>query len=225
MFSSKDADKKVAGTGIPKVIQPGNVVARLLDIKLEVPPYDSSAYNLMLSLETQPLGDGFEGLPIDKDMPSLGNYEGQVARVQSQQYSYSDYTSKEGKTTTKEEMLFRWIWTFAREIGVSETLKENDISGATIEDYLENAKPYLISKERWINFCIGGSEYENKAGYTQYRLFIVKPEKNRYGFDLYKEGVASKAITFNESVHIKKKKPSEEVTSFSGRDSSDLDLD
>ena len=36
----------------------------------------------------------------------------------------------------------------------------------------------------------------------------------------------SKLITFNESVHIKKKKVSESVDSFTGRDSNnDLDLD
>jgi len=218
MFSSKEADKKMGGTpGTPKVIQPSNVVARILDIKLEVPPYDSSAYNLILHLETEPLGDDFEGLPINKDMPELGNHAGQVARVQSQQYSYSDYTNKEGRLTTKEDMIFRWLWNFAKEIGVADILKEKDIQGSTIQEYVDNAKAFIVSKDRWINFCIAGSEYENKNGYIQHRLFLPKPEKGLQAYELVRVGVEPKRlIKFDESQHIKKKK---------SETGSDLDLD
>lgn len=224
MFSSKEADKKVGG-GTPKVIQPGNVVARVIDINLDVPPYDSSAYNLVLTLETRPLDPPFEGLPINKDVPELGNYAGQVARVQTQQYSYSDYTNKEGKTTLKEDMIFRWLWSFAKEIDVAKVLIDKNIEADSIAEYIEKAKPYLIGNERWIHWCIGGSEYENKQGYTQYRLFVVKPEKGKIGFEL--EGKEpSKCIKFNEDVHIKRKKPSDAVDSFEGKDAGkDLDLD
>jgi hypothetical protein len=229
MFSSKEADKKVgSSSGTSKVIQPGNVVARIVDIKLDVPPYDSSSYNIMLNLETAPiLEEGFEGLPIDKDVPELGNYKGQVARVQTQQYAYNDYTNKEGKTLKKEDAMFKWIWNFAKEIGASKHLIENDIQADSIEDYLEAAKKYLIDPERYINFCIAGSEYENKAGYTQYRLFLPKMEKGKMPYELVADGEKpSKLITFSEAVHIKKKKVSESVDSFTGRDSNnDLDLD
>lgn len=226
MFSSKEADKKMGAATTPKVIQPGIVIARVLDIILDVPPYDASAFNVVLQLETQPIGEGFEGLPISKDSPELGNYQGQVARVQTQQYSYSDYTNKDGNTTLKEDMIFRWIWNFAKEIGVADTLKEKDIQGTTIEEYVNNAKPYLVSKDRWFHFCIAGSEYENKNGYTQYRLFLPKQEGAKKGYQLYVEGQepsASKFIAYNEAQHIKRKKP---VESFTGRDAgSDLDLD
>lgn len=227
MFSSKEAEKKISGTGgISKVIQPGNVVARVLDIKLETPPYDANAYNLMLSLETEPMGDNFEGLAINKDDPSMGSYQGQVARVQTQQYSYTDYTNSMGKTTTKEDAIFRWIWNFAKAIGVSDALVGNDIKGDTIQEFIENVKPYLISGERYIHFCIGGSEYENKAGYTQYRLYIAKAQNGKNPYALFTPGESPKnLITFDESVHIRKKKPAEAVSSFSGRDAGDLDLD
>lgn len=227
-FSSKQADKLVGGSSGPsKIILPGNIVARVLDMKLESPPYDANALNLTLTLESESMGEGFEGLPIDKDMPELGNYEGQIARVQSQQYSYTDYTNKDGKTTPKEEMIFKWIWNFAKEIGVAHKMGEDDVQGETIQEYVENAKPYIISKDRWVHFCIGGSEYENKAGYTQYRLFIVKPEKGKQGYELFnKSKEPAKLIKYNESLHIKKKKTSDSVGSFSGRDAgSDLDLE
>ena len=227
MFSSKDADKKM-GSGIPKVIQPGNVIARVLDMKLEVPPYDANAYGLMLMLETQPIEDGFEGLAINKDVPEMGNYEGQVARVQTHQYSYSDYTNKEGKTTSKEDMIFRWIWNFAKEIGATKALIDHNVEGNSITEYVENAKKYLIGNDRWIHWCIGGSEYENKAGYTQHRLFIVKPENSKIGYALQVADVyPSKLIVFNEAVHIKKKKVSDSLSSFEGKDAGSelLDLD
>lgn len=224
-FSSKEAAEKMSGgSSISKVIQPGNIIARVLDIKLEVPPYDSSAYNIVLTLETEPIPD-FEGLAIDKENPELGNYKGQVGRVQTQQYSYSDYTSKEGKVTRKEDMIFKWLWNFAKEIGASEKLIADDIQADSIEDYLDAAKKYLISPERYIHFCIAGSEYENKAGYTQYRLFIAKPEKNKLGYELYKAGeTPTKLLKFDEAVHIKRKKV-EKLDSFESKaDDNDLAL-
>lgn len=224
-FSSKEAAEKMSGgSSISKVIQPGNIIARVLDIKLEVPPYDSSAYNIVLTLETEPIPD-FEGLAIDKENPELGNYKGQVGRVQTQQYSYSDYTSKEGKVTRKEDMIFRWLWNFAKEIGASEKLIADDIQADSIEDYLDAAKKYLISPERYIHFCIAGSEYENKAGYTQYRLFIAKPEKNKLGYELYKAGeTPTKLLKFDEALHIKRKKV-EKLDSFESKaDDNDLAL-
>lgn len=223
MFSSKEADKSLAGTGVPKVIQPGNIVARVYDIKIDIPPYDPNAMNLVLYLETAPITEAnWEGLPINKDNPDLGNFSGQVARVQTQQYSYNDYTNKDGVTTTKEQAIFRWLWKFAKEIGVSAEMVANDVSGSSIEEFLENAKPYLVSMERYIHWCIGGSEYENKSGYTQYRLFVVKPDRDKLGFQL--DGT-DKLIKFDPAVHIKKKKPSEPVGEFTGRDSSsDLDI-
>lgn len=224
-FSSKEAAEKMSGgSSISKVIQPGNIIARVLDIKLEVPPYDSSAYNIVLTLETEPIPD-FEGLAIDKENPELGNYKGQVGRVQTQQYSYSDYTSKEGKVTRKEDMIFRWLWNFAKEIGASEKLIADDIQADSIEDYLDAAKKYLISPERYIHFCIAGSEYENKAGYTQYRLFIAKPEKNKLGYELYKAGeTPTKLLKFDEALHVKRKKV-EKLDSFESKaDDNDLAL-
>jgi len=220
-FSSKEAAEKMSGSGsISKVIQPGNVIAKVLDIKLDVPPYDSSAYNIVLTLETEPI-EGFEGLAIDKDNPELGNYKGQVARVQTQQYSYNDYTSKEGKVTKKEDMIFKWLWNFAKEVGASEKLIADDIQADSIEDYLDAAKKYLIDPDKYIHFCIAGSEYENKAGYTQYRLFIAKPEKSKLGYELYKAGEApSKLLKFDEATHIKRKK-TEKVDSFEGKDAND----
>jgi hypothetical protein len=220
-FSSKEAAEKMSGSGsISKVIQPGNVIAKVLDIKLDVPPYDSSAYNIVLTLETEPI-EGFEGLAIDKDNPELGNYKGQVARVQTQQYSYNDYTSKEGKVTKKEDVIFKWLWNFAKEVGASEKLIADDIQADSIEDYLDAAKKYLIDPDKYIHFCIAGSEYENKAGYTQYRLFIAKPEKSKLGYELYKAGEApSKLLKFDEATHIKRKK-TEKVDSFEGKDAND----
>ena len=220
-FSSKEAAEKMSGgSSISKVIQPGNIIAKVLDIKLDVPPYDSSVYNIVLTLETEPI-EGFEGLAIDKDNPELGNHKGQVGRVQTQQYNYNDYTSKEGKLTKKEDMIFKWLWNFAKEVGASEKLIADDIQADSIEDYLDAAKKYLIDPDKYIHFCIAGSEYENKAGYTQYRLFIAKPEKNKLGYELYKAGEApSKLLKFDEATHIKKKK-TEKVDSFEGKDAND----
>jgi len=225
-FSSKEASEKVASSSISKVITPGNVVAKLLDIKLETPPYDSNALTVTLMLETEKVEDpSFTGLLIDKNNPELGNHQGQVARVQSSPYSYSDYTSsKDGKVSPKEDQIFSWIWNFAKELGVSEQLVADNVEGETIVDYVDAVKKYLVSPTRLINFCIGGAEYENKEGYTQHRLYLLKNEKNVKSYAKYVEGEEPRnLIKFNADLHIRKKKVAEKVESFEGRDT-DLDV-
>jgi hypothetical protein len=223
-FSSKTAAETLSGSSISKVIQPGNVVAKVVDIKIEVPPYDANALTLVLLMETKEIDDpSFVGLPIDKDNPDLGNFKGQVARVQTSGFSYTDYTNDKGVTTPKEQMIFKWIWNFAKEIGAVKALVDNNIEGETIQDFLENAKQYLVSPDRLIHFCIAGAEYE-KNGYTQYRLFLAKSEKGKSSYVLYNEDettLPERLIKFNEALHIKKKKPAEKVDDFNGRDASD----
>jgi hypothetical protein len=57
-------------------------------------------------------------------------------------------------------------------------------------------------------------------------LFLPKPEKGKVAYELVKAGVEPKKLMkFDPATHIKKKK-SESVDSFAGRDAgSDLDLD
>lgn len=224
MFNSKDAENLGEGSFIPKTIQPGDIKAKVLDISLEVPAYDANVYNLVLTLETEPIEDEkFEGFFIDKDVPEMGRHQGQTGKVNASPFSFGDFTAKDGTVLTKGQSLFRWISFFAKELGVSEKMAEAGVSGETIEDYLENAKPYLISPTRYIHFCIAGSEYENKQGYMQYRLFLPKPEK---GKTVYAVEPSAKLTVFNPLVHIRKKKAAEPVNSFEGKDSkNDLSLD
>ena len=229
MFNSKEAEKIGESSFIPKTIQPGNCVAKITDIKLEVPPYDSNAYNLVLSLETAPIEDEkFEGFLIDKDNPELGHHKGQVGKVNVSPFAFSDYTTKDGSVLKKEQSVFKWISILAKEIGVSTLMADAGVQGDTIEEYLENAKEYLVSDMRYYNFCIAGSEYENKAGYTQHRLYLPKADKGKTVYESYVEGKAPspKFTVFNESIHIRKKKTSDSIPTFTGRDSSDdLSLD
>lgn len=229
MFNSKEAEKSIGSSSIPKTIMPSNCIAKVTDIKLEVPAYDSNAYNVVLSLETLPIEDpNFEGFLIDKDLPEMGHHKGQVGRVNVSPFSFTDYTAKDGSVLKKENSIFRWISIFAKEIGVATAMSEAGIQADTIEEYLENAKEYLVSDAKFYHFCIAGSEYENKAGYIQHRLYLPKPEKGKTTYESYIPGKepSAKFTRFNESVHIRKKKPSESVDSFSGRDSSDdLSLD
>jgi hypothetical protein len=226
MFNSKEAEKVTESSFISKTIQPGNCIARITDISLEVPSYDSNAYNLVLSLETQPiLDEKFEGFLIDKDNPELGHHAGQVAKVNSSPFSYTDYTTKDGTVLNKEQSIFKWISLFSKEIGVSTAMSEANISGETIEEYVNEAKPFLINN-KYYHFCIAGAEYENKAGYIQHRLYLPKLDKGKTYVESYIEGKepSAKFTVFNPAVHIRKKKTAEAVNSFEGRDASATDL-
>jgi hypothetical protein len=55
--------------------------------------------------------------------------------------------------------------------------------------------------------CIGGKEYLNKEGYTNYDLFLVRNQRGVYNME--NNNVAedqSKLIKFDSDLHIKKKK-------------------
>lgn len=174
MFKSSDYKEK-KGNSVPKIIQPGTQYCRILDIKLDIPPYKKEGYFIILKLEGVDQGDEFVGLEIDKNNPSLGHYRGQVANVKTTQYAITDYVFN-NKPIKRDKQIFNFINNLAKQLNVLETMNKNNVSGATIEEYVDSAKKYLIDPELWAYFTIGGIEYFNE-GYSNpnYKLLLPKP--------------------------------------------------
>ena len=169
MFKATDA-----GTGgSSKILNPGTHLCRIVDIKLETPPYDSNNRQILLVLEGVDQGDSFQGLPIDKDNPQLGTFRGMVATVKHDLYDIKDF-EWQGETIAKEQQIYNWINRLARNLGALAEMNANNVSGETIEEYVDEAKKYLANPDVWAYFTICGKEYY-KEGYSRpnYRLFLA----------------------------------------------------
>ena len=82
-------DVKSAG-GVPKLIQPGNVVCKINSLELEPFKFKQGGYHLILNLEGPDLGKDFEGFFVDKNNESLGRHKGQVGQVKAGEWAFAD---------------------------------------------------------------------------------------------------------------------------------------
>lgn len=213
MFNVKNSNAP-KGSSTPKVITPGEQVCKINKITLESPPYNKDAVNVVMHVETQPLGDDFEGFFIDKNNPDGGRYAGQIGRVKSSEYPYSDGTTKSGIQISRDIELARFLENLLKIAGKESWLDANEGVHETAESYVEAINKDNVLNDIYFRFCVGGKEYLNKEGYTNFDLFLVKSSRGSYNMESFTKNpeASSNFIKFDESVHIKKKKT--DVESF-----------
>lgn len=212
MFSSNNF--KEAGSG-PKIFEPGTHYVRIVDLYLEKSPFqgEEDAYFVTLKLEGKDEGDDFEGLMIDKNNPSLGRYRGKAATVRSKRGSFKDYVY-EGRSVKRDQQIFNWLNNLAKQWGVLGDMNKANVSGETIEEYVENARKFIINPEIYGYMTLGGSEYFSE-GYDKpnYNLFFpnVKLSEKTFPFVACdevdnEEPYPTNLTLFNAAEHIVKKK-------------------
>ena len=218
MISTKDIPS--GGSGISKVIQPGNHSFTISKVTLEKVPYKEGAYNMCFHIEGEDLGDDFEGFYIDKDQPDLGRYKGQIGKVRTAEWPYADGETKSGIKISRDMEILKAIRNLCVEADAVAWLEAQDNEHDTIEslvDQLNSDKPF---KGKTFYGCIAGREYMNKAGYINYDLYLPKVDK---GQSSYKNAeTPDKVPTFNDEKHLKKAK-TESVESFGTKVSSSGD--
>lgn len=218
MFKSSDfKEKSGSGNGVSKIINPGTHYCRIIDVTLDAPAYNKDAYHIVLKVEGIDRGDDFEGLAVDKNNPSLGNYRGQIGNVKSGDWPFSTYTY-EGKVIQRDTQMYNWINNVAKQMGVLAKMNEKGVEADTIEEYIQEVRKYLIDPELWGYFTIAGKEYFNE-GYSNpnYRLFFPKaqPRKNLYPFSALEDDDRKplNLINFSEADHIVRAKVEESAES------------
>lgn len=220
MFKSNSFNPN-AGTGSQKMMNPGTHYARVVNIALDAPPYDTNAYSVVLTLEGQDQGDDFQGIAIDKLNPALGNYRGQVAFVKSGRWPFSNY-SYNGKDITRDEQIFRWVNNLAKQLGVLDRMNADNVEASSIEEYVAAVKRYIVNPELWAFHTIGGQEYFNE-GYDKpnYRLFYPKAEGKAFPFSalIDNEGKPAGLLAYDAVKHIiiKEQEAPAPVDSFGGQ--------
>jgi hypothetical protein len=216
-----------SGNGLPKTISPGNHVLKINMLDLEEFKFIDGAKHLILHVETEPI-DGFEGFALDKDNPEKGHYAGQIGRIKASQYAFADGETKSGIKIQRDRSILIFLQNLCKSLGVNDWFTDQDGKHDTIEDFIEAFNKTAPIKDKYLEFCVAGKEYEGKTGYTNYDMWLPKAENKKYAFGEVEEG---KVITFDESKHLKKLE-TKEVKNFgdddftpSAKTSSDFSLD
>lgn len=216
-LSTKDV-KTVGSSGPSKTVQPGNRELYIRSVTLEqIGDYAKSknAYHLILHVEGKPMGDDFEGFHIDPKDESKGRYTGQVGRVKTSDWPYSDGTTKQKVVISRDMEIMKMIKTLCVAIKKEDWFDAQDGKHATIEAFVEAFNNEAPFKDVLLNFCIAGREYPKKdTSFTGMDLQLPKFKDGKVAFEL--PGVEkSKLIQFNPDVHIVKVEE-EPVANFAG---------
>jgi hypothetical protein len=202
-LSTKDV--KVGG-GTPKTLHPGNQLAKINSVELEDFKFKPGAYNFIMHMEGLDLGKDFDGFWINKDDQSLGKHKGQVGRVKSSEWAFADGETKSGIKISRDQDIMKFMKQLCTALGPKclKWFDDQDKKHETIESLVvafNKDKPF---EGIFINWCIGGKEYEGKTGYTNYDLHLPKFTKTNVPFEAA-DAKPSKIIVFDTATHIKKK--------------------
>jgi hypothetical protein len=212
-------DLGTGGGSLPKTIAPGNHSLKINSIELEDFRFIVGAKHLILHVETAPI-EGFEGFLIDKDDESKGRYAGQIGRVKASQYAYADGETKSGIKINRDRSILIFLQGLSKALGVNDWFVEQDGKHENIEDFIDAFNMHAPIKDKFLDFCVAGKEYLNKAGYTTYDMWLPKAENKTYAFG---EVDSTKVITYNETKHLKKLEV-KEVDKFGEDDTDDFSI-
>ena len=218
MISTKDIPTGGKGAGVPKTLQPGNRVVKINSIYLDKYPWGDEAYNLMLDCEGTDLGKDFEGFFINKTNEELGRHKGQVGRVRASEWAYQDKELPGGIIINRDLEIVKMLKNICVATDCLDWFETEDGKHDTIEGLISHMNEQSPYRDVFVNSCLGGKEYQNKGGYTNYDLFFPKFSKAGIPFEITEiDSTLSQVYTFTENDHIRKKKV-KEVESFEADD-------
>jgi hypothetical protein len=208
MLSTKDMN---AGSGKARpVISVGNQKVKINSITFDQTPYDREAYNVVLHVESEPVGGEFEGFLVDSNNPNGARYKGQVGRVRLSPYPFKDATLPSGREVSRDTEVLRAMIYLSEVLGKRDEL--DSIEANTIEEFMDSADK-VLSGDTFINACIGGREWENKEGYINYDLFL--PRNSRDGVALEAlDTENSRLFKFSKEEHVRELKKTQSTSSF-----------
>ena len=192
-------DLPEVGGGLPKTIVTGNNTVKINSVYLDDFKFIPGAKHLMLNIETKPI-EGFEGWLIDKDDESKGHYAGQIGRLKASQYAFADGQTKSGVPIFRDKSLMIFLKNLTNALGASDWFIAQNDKHDTIEDFIEAFNNDAPFKDKFLDICIAGKEYEGKSGYTNHDLWIARGSKAGYAYT--EEG--GNVMKYSEAEHLKK---------------------
>jgi len=166
---------KVGGGALPKTFMPGNHTCKINNIRLDRPAFAKDGedmYYLVLDLETESLGESFEGFFIDKDDESKGRYLGQTGRIKTSQWPYKD-SEWQGKTWSMVDEIIKFLKSICITMD-SDWMDKADGKFDTIEQMVEAFNKQAPFKDTFFSWCIGGQQVPGDDGYPKYFMHLPK---------------------------------------------------
>jgi hypothetical protein len=171
--------------------------------KIEVATQDTTKgkiTRLNLYLESEPVGDGFEGFYIDNDDHSKGRHLGRTGKVGSNPYGgYKDRSYKDKKYFAVDDIV-DFIHQLCVEGGSTWV---HDVNGKfkNFEAFIDGFNKEQPLKDVFLTYTLGAQAKMNeKTGYVDYYLNIVKSEK---GFVSFANDENLDQLTeFDKTLHI-----------------------
>ena len=221
MLSTKDMS---AGSGKARpVIGVGNQKVKINSITFDQTPYDKDAYNVVLHVESEPVGGDFEGFLVDPADANGPRYKGQVGRIRLSPYPFKDATLPSGREVQRDTEVLKSMIYLSEVLGKREDL--DMIEADTIEEFMKSADS-VLSGDTFINACVGGREWENKEGYINYDLFLPRNSKNGVSLEAL-DVENSRLYKFSKEDHVRELKKTQTTSSFepaSSNTGDDFDL-
>lgn len=191
---------EAAGSRTAPVITPGNHTLKINRIYLQEPNYASKFGKerfLVLDVESQPVSDqNFQGFKDANGRP----YAGQIGRVKYSRYSFVDGKElNDGKVTSLANDVMMALVNIANALDQRDVL--DSIEANTIEELVDSASAALCPSA-YLDFCVGGKEYEGKSGYTNYDMYLIKSTRGSYAFG--PKG-SDKVAVYDANTHLIKK--------------------
>lgn len=192
-------------SSVSKSINPGNVVAKLnkLRVAKSEKPRDPNVdeYSIIFDLETKPVGDEFVGFEKVFGDPSGGYYLGQTAGVKSGNWPIKTFETKKGEIIEDIDQMLAVIQRVCAAFGNPKWLQSVDGKFNTIDELVAGFNKEKFFKDKYINWCIGGTATKNDQGYTKYYLYLPDYKVCPVAFS----AVASEVTKFNADDHIYRK--------------------
>ena len=116
------------------VVGPGNQLLKINSLSFVPTPYDAEAYNILLHVETEPMGEEFQGFLKDTNQPNGPRYAGQVGRIRFAPYPYKDATLPSGNEVKRDNEVMKAMVFLAEALNKRKEL--DNIQANTIEEFM-----------------------------------------------------------------------------------------
>lgn len=210
LSKKREEVEKQSSSSMPKILNPGVHTCTIGSITFK-DGYNAGSLVVQLNLEGPDLSSqGFIGFARDKDNPAMGNYLGQVGRVDLTQWAFESKTIR-GKNgdfeVDRDSSILREFHKLAVACSSNGTNKVDELMEGTvetIEDFIKKADKVLSGIT--LNFVIAGKEWINDQGYTQYNLFLPRV-KGKVSYENVNASPSNLAEFDENTMIIKKNKP------------------
>ena len=202
-----------------KGLNPGNYKAKVHRFELWDQPFapEEKGLYLVMKMESAKPSPDFEGYPVDENNPDGPKYEGLIGNVRTSAYAFKDgFNAKKNVAVVRDTAILEELLRLCTEFDCVQWFKDAHGKYDTIHEWVDAFNETAPFKDKYLEFCIAGKEYEGKTGYTNYDMWLPKGSKDGYAY----AAKGSKVVPYNEADHLKKL----EVKPVVGFGDDDLDI-